>query len=67
MAPCSPDDVPAVVLDPSATEKALGWRARRGFVETVRRVLAWYDGNGVTDIHSHLRAPDAWDGQGGGA
>jgi UDP-glucose 4-epimerase len=51
------DDVPAVVLDPSATERAFGWRARYGFAETIRRQLEWYERHGVSDIHSHLAAP----------
>ena len=51
------DDVPAVVLDPTATERAFGWRAEVGFAETVRRQLAWYDAHGVSAIHSHLARP----------
>lgn len=52
-----PDDVPAVVLDPSATFTTLGWRPRYGFEETLRRVLRWYDAHGVTAIYSHLKTP----------
>jgi nucleoside-diphosphate-sugar epimerase len=55
--PPGTDDVPAVVLDPSATEAAFGWKAKHGFEETMRRMLAWYDAHGVTDIFSHLSAP----------
>ncbi len=55
--PCGPDDVPEVVLDPSHTEAALGWRARVGFAETIARMLRWYDAHGVSAIHSHLQAP----------
>jgi nucleoside-diphosphate-sugar epimerase len=51
------DDVPEVVLDPSETEKALGWKAQVGFEETIRRMLAWYDEHGVSSIHSHLAEP----------
>ena len=51
------DDVPEVVLDPSETEKALGWKAQVGFEETIRRMLAWYDEHGVSAIHSHLAEP----------
>jgi UDP-glucose 4-epimerase len=51
------DDVAAVVLDPAATTAAFGWRARYGFEDTIRRMLAWYDTHGVTAIYSHLRAP----------
>ena len=53
--PCGEDDVPAVVLDPSHTEKVLGWRAKVGFRETIDRMLRWYDARGVSAIHSHLR------------
>jgi UDP-glucose 4-epimerase len=51
------DDVPAVVLDPTVTIAAFGWQPRYTFAETVRRMLAWYDANGVTALYSHLRAP----------
>jgi UDP-glucose 4-epimerase len=53
-----PDDVPAVVLDPTETVRTFGWSPRYSFEETVRRVLAWYDSHGVTAIYSHLRAPE---------
>src|SRR3546814_17952420 len=34
--PAGADDIPAVVLDPSATEAAFGWRAQIGFEEIGR-------------------------------
>jgi len=52
-----PDDVPAVVLDPSETIRVYGWKPRYTFEQTVRRMLAWYDRYGVTAIYSHLKAP----------
>lgn len=55
--PPGEDDIPAVVLDPSATEAAFGWRAQIGFEDTIARMLAWYDAHGVTDVYSHLAAP----------
>ncbi len=55
--PPGADDVPAVVLDSSATAKTLGWTARIGFAETIRRQLDWYAAHGVTDVFSHLAAP----------
>ena len=57
--PPGADDVPAVVLDPSETERKLGWRARVSFADTLRRQLEWYDRHGVTDVYSHLSAPGA--------
>ena len=56
--PPGDDDVQTVVLDPTATEAAFGWRARHGIRETIERQLAWYDAHGVSAIHSHL-APGA--------
>ena len=51
-----PDDVKAMILDPSRTTATLGWRARYNFEDTLRRMLAWYDLHGVTTIYSHLKA-----------
>lgn len=51
-----PDDVPAVVLDPSHTMATLGWKPRYAFRETIERTLAWYDRHGVTAIYSHLKS-----------
>jgi nucleoside-diphosphate-sugar epimerase len=56
--PPAADDVPVVALDPVQTLKAFGWKARVSFEDTVRRQLAWYDRHGVSDVHSHLKAPE---------
>lgn len=55
--PPGEDDVPSVVLDPTETQRVLGWEAKFGFVDTIRRQLTWYDEHGVSDIHSHLSEP----------
>lgn len=55
--PAGDDDVPAVVLDPSETEKAFGWKARVDFADTISNMLKWYDTYGVSAIHSHLADP----------
>lgn len=55
--PPGEDDVPAMALDPSRTERILGWKARVPFEETIRRQLCWYDAHGVTDVYSHLAQP----------
>lgn len=55
--PVGDDDVPSVVPDPAKTQSVLGWRARVSFEETIRRLLAWYDAHGVTDVYSHLASP----------
>ncbi len=57
--PPGDDDVPVVVLDPSRTNEIFGWRAKVGFANSVRRMLRWYDKNGVPAIHSHLRPAGA--------
>jgi len=54
--PPAADDVPAVVLDPSMTAAVLGWEAKIGFADTIRRMLQWYDAHGVSEIYSHLAA-----------
>jgi len=55
--PLGDDDVAEVVLDPTETERRLGWKAKLDFAETIRRTLEWYDAHGVSAIHSHLGAP----------
>lgn len=55
--PPGEDDVAKVVLDPTATESAFGWRAQVGFEETIANQLRWYDRHGISDIFSHLAAP----------
>jgi UDP-glucose 4-epimerase len=57
--PPGPDDIPSVVLDPGRTRTVLGWEAKIGFDDTIRRVLRWYDLYGVSAIHTHLRPPQA--------
>ena len=55
--PPGADDVSTMILDPTQTEKAFNWQAEIGFQETIRRMLAWYDVYGVTDVFSHLNDP----------
>ena len=55
--PVGADDVPQVVLDPTTTEQAFGWKAQVGFQETIHNQLRWYDQHGVNDIFSHLAQP----------
>jgi UDP-glucose 4-epimerase len=54
--PAEADDVPVVVLDPTATFKAFGWRAQVPFAETIKKQLTWYDEFGITDVFSHLKS-----------
>ena len=55
--PPGSDDVPELVLDPSATQKAFGWVAKMNFKDTIINQLRWYDEYGVNNIHSHLASP----------
>ncbi len=55
--PPGADDVPAVVLDPSVTERVFGWKAKVSFADSVCRTLQWYDTHGVGAISTHLAAP----------
>lgn len=55
--PAGEDDVAEVVLDPSETEKILGWKAKVSFEETIINQLKWYDKYGINTIFSHLSAP----------
>jgi UDP-glucose 4-epimerase len=56
--PPAADDVPVVSLDPSETFQKFAWKVKIGFAETIRRQLQWYDRYGVSDVFSHLKAPD---------
>jgi nucleoside-diphosphate-sugar epimerase len=60
MVPPGADDVASVVLDPSGTEAAFGWKAEIGFSESLRRMLAWYDVNGVHAVYAHVRPPEGY-------
>ena len=64
--PVGEDDVPQVVLDPSATVKALGWKAQVGFQEIIARQIAWYENHGTGEIYSHLADPRPNSGQASG-
>jgi nucleoside-diphosphate-sugar epimerase len=56
--PPGDDDSPVMVLDPSVTERTFGWKARVSFEDTIKRMLQWYDLNGVSAVYSHVRKPE---------
>lgn len=56
--PPGDDDVASVVLDPSETERAFGWRAKVSFEQSLRRMLAWYDVHGIKAVYSHVKKPE---------
>ncbi len=53
--PSDPDDVASILLDPSQTEMAFGWRPVTPFRQGLQELIAWYDKNGVEQTFSHLR------------
>ena len=55
--PVGNDDVSKVVLDPTITEQAFGWKAQIDFETTIYNQLRWYDQHGINDIFSHLAKP----------
>ena len=55
--PVGEDDIKEVVLDPSETEKKLGWKSKINFNDTIKNQLIWYDNYGISEIFSHLNKP----------
>lgn len=55
--PPGADDVHAVVLDSSETMRALGWSPKVDFEQSLKKMLDWYDVNGVRAVYAHLKAP----------
>jgi len=53
--PPNADDVSNLLLDPSATEAAFGWKATVGLDDGLRRQVAWYDAHGTGQGFTHLR------------
>ncbi|MGN6517265.1 MAG: NAD-dependent epimerase/dehydratase family protein [Rhizomicrobium sp.] len=53
--PADPDDVASILLDPSKTEKAFGWKPNTPFRKGLHDLIAWYDEHGVEQTFSHLR------------
>lgn len=53
--PSDPDDVASILLDPSQTQAAFGWRPVTPFHRGLQDLIAWYDKNGVEQTFSHLR------------
>ena len=56
--PVGEDDVQIVSLDASETYKSFGWKAKIEFKEIINNQLKWYEKYGVTDVFSHLKAPN---------
>lgn len=49
------DDTSSLLLDPFETNVAFDWRAEVPLDQGLRRLVAWYEANGVGETHTHLR------------
>lgn len=53
--PPDEDDVASLLLDPSETEKAFGWKAGISLKEGVELLVRWYNAHGVDETYTHLK------------
>ncbi|MBN8647338.1 MAG: NAD-dependent epimerase/dehydratase family protein [Caulobacterales bacterium] len=56
--PVGADDTPIMVLDATVTEKTFNWKAKVDFEQTIKKMLQWYDVNGVATVYSHVKKPE---------
>jgi UDP-glucose 4-epimerase len=49
------DDVATILLDPSRTETAFGWRAQTSLSTGIAKAVEWYQVHPVTETYSHLK------------
>ena len=53
--PINEDDIPEVVLDPSATQMTFGWKAKVDFEQMIQKQIEYYNETGIDQIFSHLK------------
>lgn len=53
--PRADDDVAQMELDPEPAAETFGWRARTRLEDGIARAVEWYEANGVTATHTHLK------------
>lgn len=53
--PRGPDDARTILLDPSETEAAFGWRISTPLREGVARAVDYYRRHGLTETYTHLK------------
>ena len=53
--PRSPDDAATILLDPSRTESAFGWRAATPLAAGVASTVDWCDRHGIDETYTHLK------------
>lgn len=49
------EDLNSLLLDPSETEKAFGWKPKRAVREGTLALVKWYQENGVGETFSHFK------------
>ena len=54
--PRGADDAASILLDPSRTEEAFGWKASTPLTEGVAKAIEDYRENGVGETYTHLKA-----------
>jgi UDP-glucose 4-epimerase len=52
--PPEADDVASLLLDPSETERFLGWTAEIKLDEGLKRQVAWFESHGIGETYTHL-------------
>ncbi|MFC1606576.1 NAD-dependent epimerase/dehydratase family protein [Candidatus Latescibacterota bacterium] len=53
--PSDDDDVATLLLDPSETERAFGWKAETSLEEGIEHLVRWYDTHEVNETFTHLK------------
>jgi UDP-glucose 4-epimerase len=53
--PRNPDDAFTILLDPSETQKAFGWKVKTPLEVGVKAAIDWYKANGITQTFTHLK------------
>jgi len=52
------DDVNTLLLDPSKTEDDFNWKAKVSLKDGIKKIIKWYEKNGVEQAYTHLKIGD---------
>jgi UDP-glucose 4-epimerase len=55
--PRGDDDAETILIDPTLTEQAFGWKASTDISAGIADAVAWYAEHGVTNTFTHLKEP----------
>lgn len=55
--PRGPDDAFTILLDPSLTQQAFGWKTKTPLRDIVKAAVAWYKVNPIEQTFTHLKLP----------